>query len=100
MSKIQEFTDDLVQSFQLETSALRGRVVRLGPALDLRLAPSRRRIRSRWCRDKLSESDAILTSGKASVCARRHEAANVRSEFRDDFSMRASCLVRGATNGH
>jgi hypothetical protein len=45
-------------------------LVRLGSALDLRLAPSRSRVRSRRCRDELSESDAILASGNASVCAR------------------------------
>jgi molecular chaperone Hsp33 len=35
MPKITEVGDDLVQPFQLESSALRGRIVRLGPALDL-----------------------------------------------------------------
>src|ERR1700733_10920320 len=33
--KEKELTDDLVQPFQLESSSLRGRLVRLGPALNL-----------------------------------------------------------------
>src|SRR5271154_4699822 len=35
MTATKELLDDLVQPFQLESSALRGRLVRLGPALDL-----------------------------------------------------------------
>lgn len=35
MSKISSLTDDCVQPFQLESGAFRGRLVRLGPALDL-----------------------------------------------------------------
>jgi molecular chaperone Hsp33 len=35
MAKINKFSDDLVQPFQLESSALRGRLIRLGPTLDL-----------------------------------------------------------------
>lgn len=33
--KMHDATDDLVQTFQLEASALRGRLVRLGPVMDL-----------------------------------------------------------------
>jgi len=35
MHKVHALSQDLVQPFQLESSALRGRLVRLGPALDL-----------------------------------------------------------------
>jgi molecular chaperone Hsp33 len=35
MTRDNEPTDDLVQPFQLESSSLRGRLVRLGPALDI-----------------------------------------------------------------
>lgn len=35
MNENHNLTDDVVQPFQLESSALRGRLVRLGPALDL-----------------------------------------------------------------